>query len=144
MNITKVDTNLYRGPSPKTEDDFKQLKDAGIKYILDLEIGPEFFGDGLPLTQSLCADSYGIRSYSHPLGQVLPPTKQETDLAIDFMIMKQFFGPVYIHCKKGVDRTGFCIGRYRMKVNGWTKAQAVKEMYDMGMSFQLKWWAWFL
>ncbi len=41
-------------------------------------------------------------------------------------------GPVLIHCKHGLDRTGLVAAMYRMVVQGWSKQDAVAEMTQGG------------
>ena len=49
--------------------------------------------------------------------------------------------PVYVHCSRGVDRTGVVVAVYRMEVDGWSEAGAEAEMEAFGFHevwFQLK------
>jgi protein tyrosine/serine phosphatase len=47
-------------------------------------------------------------------------------------------GPVFVHCKRGADRTGAVIGAYRIEHDGWTNDRALAEAKALGMSpFQL-------
>ncbi|WP_455920954.1 phosphatase domain-containing protein [Pseudomonas putida] len=41
-------------------------------------------------------------------------------------------GPVLIHCKHGLDRTGLVSAMYRVVVQGWSKQEAVAEMTQGG------------
>jgi hypothetical protein len=52
--------------------------------------------------------------------------------------------PIYIHCEKGVDRTGFMVASYRIHVQGWSKWRAICEMIKEGMHPWFYWWAFFL
>jgi protein tyrosine phosphatase (PTP) superfamily phosphohydrolase (DUF442 family) len=54
--------------------------------------------------------------------------------------VKRFFdvlgavpGPVFIHCKRGTDRTGALVAIYRIARNGWDAARALKEANERGM-----------
>jgi protein tyrosine/serine phosphatase len=44
--------------------------------------------------------------------------------------------PVFLHCKRGSDRTGTVVAIYRMKNDGWTPKQAMDE----AKSFGFGWW----
>lgn len=46
-------------------------------------------------------------------------------------------GRVFIHCKKGADRTGTVVACYRIS-RGWTADRAIKEMRQYGNA----WWNW--
>ena len=44
--------------------------------------------------------------------------------------------PVYVHCQRGADRTGFMVGVYRVEKEGWSAKRAYSEARDIGM----RWW----
>jgi len=44
-------------------------------------------------------------------------------------------GPVFVHCKRGADRTGAVIACYRMEHDRWKNDQALSEAKSLGMSF---------
>ncbi|HUV86117.1 MAG TPA: hypothetical protein VMX79_03305, partial [bacterium] len=48
--------------------------------------------------------------------------------------------PVFVHCHAGVDRTGFVVAAYRVKVEGWTPEKAYEEMARLGFHSFLFWW----
>jgi protein tyrosine/serine phosphatase len=137
----KIGAGIYRGPSPQSKSDFQDLENLGIKYMLNLQSGEPLLKDGSPLIESLTGDLFGIRIYSHPLGEILPPNQEELEDAFNFIVNH---GPVYIHCKTGVDRTGMVCAYYKMTFFNWSKKQAVNEMKALGMHFWYSWWSWFL
>lgn len=141
INASQVDDGVWRGPQPVTIEDMAYLKKIGIKFSLDLETGSRFLSDGDPLSEALLIERYSIRAYSHPLGEILPPTAKELSDAVSFIKTHQ---PIYVHCKAGVDRTGMVIAAYRMAVQGWTKPVAVSEIERMGLHWWYYWWPWFL
>jgi len=42
---------------------------------------------------------------------------------------------VFVHCKRGADRTGTIIGCYRIAHEGWTADRALSEAKQYGMSW---------
>ncbi len=40
--------------------------------------------------------------------------------------------PVLIHCRAGLHRTGCLVAAYRMEYDGWSAAEAIREMKDLG------------
>ena len=42
--------------------------------------------------------------------------------------------PVFVHCRRGKDRTGVMVALYRVARCGWTAEEAIEEMNDRGMS----------
>jgi protein-tyrosine phosphatase len=126
----KVDDGVYRGSQPITIDDYINLQQIGIKYILDLENGSRLLADGSPLEEQLEAEKYGIKVFNLPLGEILAPSQHQLDDAMSFI---EYHKPVYVHCKAGVDRTGIVIGRYRIEMMNWPVEKAIQEIKDMGM-----------
>ena len=47
--------------------------------------------------------------------------------------------PVFIHCKHGADRTGTMVAFYRLVFEGWSKAEALREMREGGFGFHKIW-----
>jgi protein tyrosine/serine phosphatase len=43
--------------------------------------------------------------------------------------------PVFVHCRRGKDRTGTVIACYRIQHDGWTNIHALEEAKSHGMSF---------
>src|SRR6201999_1683810 len=44
-------------------------------------------------------------------------------------------GPVFIHCKRGADRTGAVVACYRISHDRWSTHKALEEANDFGMSW---------
>ncbi len=47
--------------------------------------------------------------------------------------------PVFVHCRRGADRTGMSLAVYRVVVQGWSKDEAVAEMTQGGFHFYSGW-----
>ncbi len=137
----KVDEGIFRGPQPVTIEDWQTLAKLGIKATLNLESGSHLLADGEPLREMFQAEAYGIRVIAHPLGEIFPPTQGELRLAYRAICS---FKPIYVHCKKGVDRTGMVIGDYQATIGICDKPEAIKRMKKAGMHFWFYWWTWFL
>lgn len=137
-----VAPGIYRGSQPDLIDDWLTLQKLGIKYVLDLETGAHLLRDGSPLQEALTAERYGIRTFSHPLGEILPPSVAELNLALSVI---QQYQPIYVHCKAGVDRTGMVCAWYRQHIENLIWPLAVAEMRAAGMHWWYSfWWPYFL
>ena len=55
------------------------------------------------------------------------------------MVSKPANLPVFIHWQHGSDRTGTMCAIYRMAVQGWPKAEAIREMTDGEFGFHTMW-----
>jgi protein tyrosine/serine phosphatase len=45
--------------------------------------------------------------------------------------------PIFVHCKKGLDRTGVVIALHRVFDQGWSPQDARAEMYALGFDMRL-------
>lgn len=136
---TVVDKTLFAGPAPDNDDgtinpdNWKILQNLGIKSTLDLETGIRGVCDGDLLREAQHGNIFGIRVYNHPLNLILPPNIDQITQALKVISLEMSNGkPIYIHCRLGVDRTGFIQACYRIKVQGWSTDQAVNEMLNNG------------
>lgn len=127
-NFHKVNDLLYRGGQP-TQDGFKNLSSAGIKTVIDLrEVGEHSQAD-----EASWVEGAGMRYISIPLGQLSAP--HDPDIAKTLAILSNSAaGPVFIHCRRGADRTGTIIACYRISHDRWQNRQALDEAKQLGMS----------
>lgn len=134
--ITEVVPNLFRGPEP-VPTDLLELNKLGVKALIRLDTGDDdpAVMDGII--------SYGMSEYCLESPALMPPPPEHVAKSLDIIANRNELDGVFVHCKSGVDRTGFIIAKYRMS-QGWTKDDAVKEMYAMGMHWWFYWWVNFL
>jgi tyrosine-protein phosphatase SIW14 len=125
----KVAGGLYRGGQP-VNGGFEFLKKQGVKTIINLreENDEESAVRGLGM------------NYIHLPMDVDPFTRStvpETAIQKYFEILSNPENlPVFIHCKRGADRTGTMVGLFRIAVQGWDAKRAYTEARDVGM----RWW----
>jgi protein tyrosine/serine phosphatase len=137
--IIKVSNNLLRGPRPTS---FKELQALGIKNVINLESG--FY----ELThndryEKEDGHDYGITEHDIPCSDITPPSNYQVQQVL--AIIEASPGLVYMHCREGVDRTGFMTAAYRIQHDGWTYKDSVREMFLMGFhKWPYIWWVPFL
>lgn len=128
-NLFKVNETLYRGGQP-TEAGIKQLAVMGIKTVIDLRDN-----DGRAKREESWAKAAGLNFINVPLSNIFGPKDAKID-----DILKQIDladnQPVFVHCKRGSDRTGTVIAVYRISHDSWTGDQATAEAKKFGLG----WW----
>ena len=58
------------------------------------------------------------------------PRDDQVKQFLGYMIERAQAGPIFVHCKRGADRTGFYVACYRVIAQHWTVADALAEMED--------------
>lgn len=126
-NFHKVNEQLYRGAQPGAGG-IGQLKSLGIKSILNLRES----GDNTRAEEAE-ARAAGLNYFSVPMDGTSKPTDEQISAALA-VINDASNWPVFIHCKRGADRTGTVVAIYRIGHDGWTAREALKEAKGYGMS----------
>jgi uncharacterized protein (TIGR01244 family) len=127
-NFQKVNDRLYRGAQP-TDQGFQDLAQLGIKTVIDLrDIGEHSQADEQKIVTSL-----GMRYVSIPMHGLSTPENDKV-AAVQALFNDANGGPVFVHCKRGADRTGMVIAVYRISHDGWDNKKALSEAKSNGMS----------
>ncbi len=132
-NLYKVDANLYRGGQP-TEVGIKQLKAMGIKTVIDLR-----GDDDRAMREKGWAKTAGLRFINIPLSNLFGPKNAKIEAILN-QLERSADQPVFIHCKRGADRTGTVIAVYRISHDHWTGKRANAEAKQFGFG----WWQFFM
>jgi protein tyrosine phosphatase (PTP) superfamily phosphohydrolase (DUF442 family) len=126
----QVDARLFRGGQPdrqglealralgvrtvvnlRSEHDERLLvEQAGLKYVY-IPVDPSPFGLTTRFPESAMREAF--KAIDDPVG-----------------------GPVFVHCRRGADRTGVVIAAYRILRQRWTAEAAYGEARTVGM----RWW----
>ncbi len=67
------------------------------------------------------------------MGCRLPKTKRSRH--VEALFNDTTGGPVFVHCKRGADRTGMVVAVYRISHDQWENKKALSEAKSYGMSF---------
>jgi protein tyrosine phosphatase (PTP) superfamily phosphohydrolase (DUF442 family) len=124
----QVAPSLYRGAQPDAEG-FTFLRDLGIRTVVSLRNDD---------SERALVEELGMRFVHIPVtfrifGGEMPQETAERFLAV---VDDPAAGRVFVHCKRGADRTGAFVGLYRVLRQGWGLKRAYDEARDIGM----RWW----
>jgi len=128
-NFEKVNDQVYRGAQP-TSEGFKALAGMGVKTVIDLRL----IGEHSQAEEAGWVKSAGMNYVSIPLkGMSAPPEAEVAKILA--MLNEPSAGPVFVHCRRGADRTGTIVACYRIAHDHWENRKALSEAREMGMSF---------
>jgi tyrosine-protein phosphatase SIW14 len=123
-----VTDGFYRGGQPERAG-FEFLKKQGVRTVINFreENGEE------ALVRSL-----GMNYIQIPMSlSIFSSTIPENAIAKYFEVLRdQSNFPIFVHCRRGADRTGAMVGFFRMAFQGWSAKKAYDEARDIG----LRWW----
>jgi tyrosine-protein phosphatase SIW14 len=127
-NFHQVNQQLYRGGQPK-DGGLRKLKDLGVKTIVNLR-----GEDARTRAEGEAALSLGLRYYNISLAEFSRPKDEEVERVLD-IINDPENQPIFIHCRRGKDRTGTIVACYRISHDGWTAKQAKDEAGRYGLGW---------
>ncbi len=127
-NFHEVNEHIYRGGQPSREG-FKSLAKKGVRTIVDLRGGEEAGG-----WEGKDVEAAGMHYIHVPMAGLRAPTDQQ--IATVLALLDDSSGwPVFIHCRRGADRTGTVVACYRIAHDRWDNQKALKEARMDGMSW---------
>jgi len=122
-NFHQVNENIYRGAQPHGQG-FRALAKMGIKTVIDLR------GENSEANAVQRAGLNYVRM--HWNGYKAPDDAQIA--AVLALLNDSSQWPVFVHCRRGADRTGTAIACYRITHDHWSNQQALDEAKTFGMS----------
>lgn len=127
-NFHRLNESVYRGAQPSAQG-FQSLAKLGIKTIIDLR------GAGhRSAEERRVVESAGMKYINIPLSGHLAPSQDQVDKLLE-LLNDQSAGPVFVHCRRGADRTGTVIACYRIAHDRWQNQKALAEAKANGMSW---------
>ena len=128
QNFHQVNQHVYRGAQPSHEG-FVALAKMGVKTVIDLrEPGQRSRAEERLVTAA------GMKYVNVPMSGLVAPTESEINRILA-ILEDEAAGPVFVHCKRGADRTGAVIASYRIDHDRWENDKALSEAKELGMSF---------
>ena len=123
----QVSPGIYRGGRLDQAGVFR-LKAQGFKTILNLENDRNQI-----VLESVWAKSAGLTQLPMPLSGFFYPEDEDVQKILQ-VLADPSKRPIYVHCKKGMDRTGIVIALHRVYNEGWTLARAEAERDALGFN----------
>lgn len=124
-NFGQVTETLYRGAQP-TAEGFASLKKLGVQAVVNFRRDPDRIA-----AERLIVEQLGMRYISIPWRGKDDPSDAQVAEFLSF-VRANPTTKVFVHCRRGAERTGLMVAAFRMATQGWTPSQAVEEMekYD--------------
>jgi tyrosine-protein phosphatase SIW14 len=127
-NFHKVNDHVYRGAQPSAQG-FQSLAKMGVKTVLDLRQT-----DGRSAEEKRAVEAAGMRYVNIPMYGMQTPNSADVAKALA-MFEDKNAGTVFVHCKRGADRTGTVIACYRISHDRWDNKKALGEAKSFGMAW---------
>jgi protein tyrosine/serine phosphatase len=125
-NFHQVNAQVYRGAQPSPEG-FKNLAHLGIATVIDLR-EPGDRSDH----EAQIVKGAGMRYVSVPMKGLSAPSAEDVAKVLT-LLNDPSAGPVFVHCRRGADRTGTVLACYRISHDGWDNRKALTEARSLGM-----------
>jgi protein tyrosine phosphatase (PTP) superfamily phosphohydrolase (DUF442 family) len=127
-NFDKVDDHVYRGAQP-TSAGFQYLAKLGVKTVIDLREA-----DNRSDSERSTVTAAGMKYINVPMTGLTAPSETEITRILA-VLTDGAAGPVFVHCKRGADRTGAVIAAYHIDHDKWENGRALKDAMAHKMSF---------
>jgi tyrosine-protein phosphatase SIW14 len=127
-NFHQVNGQIFRGAQP-TDEGFHNLARLGIKTVIDLREA-----DDRSLAEKRVVEAAGMRYVSVPMRGMHTPSDEQVSQVLK-LFDDRAAGPMFVHCRRGADRTGAVVACYRIAHDGWDNLKALGEARSLGMSW---------
>lgn len=127
-NFGALDDLVWRGAQPGRQG-FRRLRELGVDTVINLRAESN--------DEAATVRLLGMNYLYFPLDPIAPPTHAQI-LAFLRAASDPRLGRIFFHCYHGADRTGVAGACWRIALDGWTLAEAVREMqaFRFHSSFQ--------
>ena len=121
-NFAKVDDAVFRGAQPTKQGVTDTLRQQGVRTIVNLRDDPN-------PAEPAWAREAGMTYIEIPS----KATKVEPAKVAEFLRdVETAPRPIFVHCRQGRDRTGLDVAVYRIVDVGWSREDALKDLYAHG------------
>jgi len=127
-NFKVVNDHVLRGGQP-TDEAFHRLAERGVKTVVDLR----WIGEHDIPHEKQIVETNGMRFISVPMHGLSAPTLEQVSKVLSVLEDSNSW-PVFIHCRRGADRTGTVLACYRIAHDHWQNQKALEEAKAYGLS----------
>jgi protein tyrosine phosphatase (PTP) superfamily phosphohydrolase (DUF442 family) len=120
-NWGRVSETLYRGGQPAVSG-YKALQQMGVSIVVNFRDEPKEIA-----TEKREVESLGIKYVSIPWSGSSDPSNAQVVQFLD-LVGANSSAKIFVHCRRGADRTGVMVAAYRIAVEHKLVSDAVSEM----------------
>jgi len=126
-NLNRVTPEIFRSAQPDAAG-MRAIEKLGVRTVIDLrdlsDDQDEANGTKLRLRR-VKMDAWHI--------------EDEAIVRVLALLRRKGDGPFLVHCRHGADRTGVVCAMFRIVEQGWSRAEAIRELKDGGFGFHPLW-----
>jgi len=126
-NFHRVNDHVFRGAQPEAGA-WPELAKLGVKLVIDLRREDEHSS----AAESQAVQAAGMNYVNFPMKGVVAPANEQVG---KILALLNSTDAVFIHCKRGADRTGAIVACYRVEHDHWDRKRALAEAKSFGMSW---------
>jgi tyrosine-protein phosphatase SIW14 len=126
-NFGEVNEHLYRGGEP-TQRAIEELAALHINQVIDLREP----GEKTKLEQEM-VEAQQMNYINIPLSAFHAPDSDQIRRLL-WLLVNGDTQKIFVHCRRGADRTGTVVACYRIEHDGWDNRKALAEAHQYGMS----------
>jgi tyrosine-protein phosphatase SIW14 len=123
QNWAHVTDTLYRGAQPSSAG-YKALQQMGVGIVVDFRDEPREIA-----SESKDVEALGMKYISIPWSGSSKPSTIQVVQFLD-LVRANPQAKIFVHCKRGADRTGVMVAAYRIVVEHQGVGDAVAEMHQ--------------
>jgi tyrosine-protein phosphatase SIW14 len=128
-NFHQVNEHVFRGGQP-VDAGWNSLAHLGIKVVIDLRPSSEH-----PINaEEHAVEAAGMKYVNVPMRGIGSPVADAVSKVLSLLVSDSD-GPVFVHCRRGADRTGTVIACYRILHDHWANQKALQEAKLCGMAW---------
>jgi tyrosine-protein phosphatase SIW14 len=126
-NFRVVNEHVYRGAQP-SQQGIQELAKMGVKTVVDLREADQ------ARAEKQLVEAAGMKFVNVPMRGLERPNPASVAQALAVLNDKAA-GIVFVHCRRGADRTGTVVACYRISHDHWDNGRALAEAKANGMAW---------